>query len=147
MNFLQKLRQRPEEERSAFAAIVAGGVALVLFLIWGMVSFRSVQNANMVTLTQKAPTSKNVKELTQSVGSMTSRLITQYKDLQAAIRKSSTSASNQKNGTIPNGINKSERTNDVVLGPSRMEASTSSYITHLLQSTTSASVPLTNPKE
>lgn len=40
MHFIEDMRQRPEEERLAFAAIAAGIVGLILFLLWGFTVFR-----------------------------------------------------------------------------------------------------------
>jgi len=40
MNFINQMRQRPEEERLAFSVMVAGAVALILFLLWGITFFK-----------------------------------------------------------------------------------------------------------
>jgi len=41
MNWIRELRERPEEERFAFAVMGSGAVALVLFLGWGVLFFRN----------------------------------------------------------------------------------------------------------
>ena len=44
MKFINDMRERPEDERMAFATIAAGIAALVLFLLWGVTFFNDIDN-------------------------------------------------------------------------------------------------------
>jgi flagellar biogenesis protein FliO len=54
--FVEDMRERPKEERIAFATSVAIGTVLLLFLVWGFLLLRTIkQNAPVLPETQEVP--------------------------------------------------------------------------------------------
>ncbi len=99
MNLIEELRQRPEEERLAFAAIAAGVVALILFLVWGITFFRSATNTTSITVAnQQGSALEGLQNASQDVQSSFETLSAQYAQLQAALADAE-SMSNMTAGT------------------------------------------------
>lgn len=86
MGFIEELRERPEEERLAFAGFAAGAVVLTLFLIWGFLFF----NGNRVTaFVEVTPQQASVIEGIQTAGdefrSVSGELSEQYDELERVL--------------------------------------------------------------
>lgn len=78
MAFLEHMRTRPEEERIAFAALMSGGIALVLFLLWGLFFFQT-----RTAPIQTASAHDAATDLKKSL----SEVSTQYAQLRAAFEQ------------------------------------------------------------
>ncbi|MAZ67193.1 hypothetical protein CL652_00255 [bacterium] len=88
MKFIDEMRERPEDERLAFAALSAGAVALILFLIWGITSFRSVDNtARIEIVEQAASVNDSFQEARNEFSGAVDELSFQYQQLQRALEE------------------------------------------------------------
>lgn len=86
MNFLDDMRERPEEERLAFAMIAAIVVALVLFAVWGAVFFTSERNVARVDVRgQSASVAESFQEARSNFGEVSSEFSAQYIKIQKAL--------------------------------------------------------------
>ena len=92
MTFLDELRERPEEERLAFAGLAAGAVILVLFLVWGIFFFGSDRTTAFVEVdAQQASVLESLegagsdfRAATQELG----RSVDELRELQQAVELS-----------------------------------------------------------
>jgi len=120
MNIIQTLRQRPEEERRAFALVFAGGVAFVLFLIWGMAFFKVESSQVAVVKTKVYSSKKDAQDIKSTFIKFATQISSQYSDLQKTISQNESSAPSKNNATISGG-NKKKYT---ILGPFQISTST-----------------------
>ena len=86
MKLIEDMRERPEEERLAFAAIFAGIVALILFLVWGAVFFSNDATVAQVEAdTQSAAAFNNLEKIQADFSAAVDDLSFQYEQVQNAI--------------------------------------------------------------
>ena len=85
-NFIEDMRQRPEEERLAFAMMVAGSVGLVLFLGWGFLFFRgTAATARVEVPPQTASAAEGLETLQREFNTAVGDISEQYGHLKEAI--------------------------------------------------------------
>ncbi|QSH39647.1 hypothetical protein JXR01_01395 [Candidatus Kaiserbacteria bacterium] len=89
MRFIDDMRQRPEEERLAFAAVAAGVVALVLFLLWGVTFFRSDSTIVQVEVSnQGASAIESLRDTTSEIAGTFDEFSVQYQQLKDSLEES-----------------------------------------------------------
>lgn len=84
MNMIENLRQRPEEERLAFAALAAGLVGLILFLLWGATFFTTHTRTDT---SSQAATALSAAQTTQELQSAMQDFSGQYAQLKSALQE------------------------------------------------------------
>lgn len=88
MKLIEELRQRPEEERLAFAAFSAGVVGLVLFLVWGITFFGNDSNAVQVEIDeQQASVSETLQQAQADISDAVGEFSVQYQQFQRAFEE------------------------------------------------------------
>jgi len=88
MRFIDEMRERPEDERLAFAVMIAGAVALVLFLLWGATFFKSTKNIVKIEApSQEAAAAGSLADFGSEVSNTVTDFSTQYKQLQEALNE------------------------------------------------------------
>lgn len=88
MKFIDEMRERPEEERLAFAAIAAGVVALLLFLVWGIVFFRSDATVvNVEVDRQGAAALESLENIQSEFSNVIHDASTQYDQIRRALEQ------------------------------------------------------------
>lgn len=88
MKLIEELRQRPEEERLAFAALSAGVVGLVLFLVWGITFFGNDSNAVQVEVhEQQASVSETLQQAQADISDAVGEFSVQYQQFQRAFEE------------------------------------------------------------
>lgn len=88
MKFIDEMRERPEEERLAFAAIAAGVVALLLFLVWGIVFFRSDATVvNVEVDRQGAAALEGLENIQSEFSNVIHDASTQYDQIRRALEQ------------------------------------------------------------
>lgn len=98
MKFIEELRQRPEEERLAFAALSAGLIGLVLFLVWGMTFFRSSANTAEIEISgQQASVSETILQAQSDISNVMGDFSTQYQQFQQALEEAKSTEETGKN--------------------------------------------------
>lgn len=96
MKFIDEMRERPEDERLAFAAISAGVVALALFLVWGVVFFRSGNNTARVEVSeQTASVTEGIGDVREELSGAVDEFSFQYQQLQRALEEAGAVAEEQ----------------------------------------------------
>lgn len=86
MKFLDDMRERPEDERLAIAGIGAAVVALVLFLIWGIVFFRGERNTARIDIgEQTASVSEGLQDVQETLSGAVDEFSVQYRQLRRAL--------------------------------------------------------------
>lgn len=101
MKLIDQMRERPEEERIAFAAIAAGVVALILFLLWGLTFFRggggSVTQVDPAT--QGAAVLESFTAARSDISQAAEDITAQYDELKQIINTANTEVEAQAQGT------------------------------------------------
>ena len=84
---LTQLRERPEEERLAFAGAAAVAVGVVLFLLWGLTFFvkGSSNDIDVETKNQQATVTEGFESLRDEVRTSGAKFETQYEQLRRAL--------------------------------------------------------------
>jgi len=91
MGFLEEMRQRPEEERLAFAMMAAGIVAVVLFLIWGATFFTNNTTSGTVQSDeQNAAAANGLRNMSAEVTGAVNQFSGQYAQLKDVLDSVST---------------------------------------------------------
>jgi hypothetical protein len=86
MKFIDDMRERPEDERLALAAVSAGLVALALFLVWGMLFFRGGDNTAGVEVNEQAASaSGGFQGVQENISGAIDEFSVQYQQLQRAL--------------------------------------------------------------
>ncbi len=85
MNFLENLKENTEEEKMAIAAMIAGAVALILFLIWGITFFHTVASGSKEGANKTAELKQQQAEVITSVSDIVNQFSGDYKDLKATL--------------------------------------------------------------
>ncbi|MBL4644760.1 MAG: hypothetical protein JKX80_02755 [Candidatus Pacebacteria bacterium] len=106
MKFIEEMRHRPENERLAFAIIVAGVVALLLFLLWGATFFNRSENIVQIEApSQGASAAGSLRDVGTSVTGAVNEFSVQYNQLRQALNEAGL-------GEKPSGVNTVELTLD-----------------------------------
>ena len=97
MRFISDMRERPQEERVAFAAIAAVGVAFVLFIIWSLTFFRGTNEERPLATPegQQASVIESFRESGEELNSLLDEASGQYADLRALLEAA------QEDGEVP----------------------------------------------
>jgi len=86
MKFIEDMKERPEEERLAFSVMIAGAVAIILFLIWGATFFTRGNNvAEVDTSNQGASVSEGLRDIGNEVSAVANEFSAQYNQLKQAL--------------------------------------------------------------
>jgi len=107
MNVIDHMRERPEEERFAFAAIAAGVVALILFLMWGLIFFRT--NAPVAQAQQQAQTAnatEGLKGVQNEISNSVNEFSVQYQQLERALKEVGAASEVQGKNTVDLSVDK-----------------------------------------
>ena len=90
MNFLEEMRQRPDEEKFAFAIMVAGAVGFVLFVAWGFTSLRGSGSTSVHIPTKQQPASVigSFSEVRSEVSKTSQEVLQTYEQLRQQIENS-----------------------------------------------------------
>ncbi len=96
------MRERPEDERFAFALLVAGVVGVILFLAWGASFFSGgvSNNAEVIkdTSAQTASAVEGLRDLGNEFSDVTGEFSAQYEQLKRALDDAGL-------GNTPTGVN------------------------------------------
>ena len=125
MQLFTRLQQQTDEEKKVIATIVAGVVALGLFLVWGVTFFTSQSTVRIVnTASQsqaKNTATKNFAETQKVLQSTVSGISQTYNDLYGVVKKvlvqQSEGIGTTTNGVVPRNSDGVIRTEDVMIGP------------------------------
>ncbi len=102
MKFINEMRERPEEERFAFAVLAAGAVAVILFFAWGASFFSGggSNNAEVIndTSAQTASAVEGLRDLGNEFSNVTGEFSAQYEQLKRALDDAGL-------GNTPAGVN------------------------------------------
>lgn len=96
MKFIDDMRQRPEEERLAFAVVAAGVVALILFLFWGITFFRSESTVVRIeTSRQNASAISSLQDTTNELAGTFNEFSVQYQQLRSELEDATSDESGE----------------------------------------------------
>lgn len=117
---LENLRQRPEEERVAVAALAAGFVGLVLFLLWGATFFTGGSKATYAAQSQTA-TALSASEATTELSKVIGEFSGQYAELRSALESAQFSDEEVGTPVVDVSVNESGEVEvqNVIVGPTR----------------------------
>ncbi len=85
MKFINDMRERPEDERIAFAAIAAGIAALALFLFWGATFFNDVDNNVYVAVPEQSASA--LKNAESELNNAINEFGTQYNQIRQILEE------------------------------------------------------------
>jgi len=86
MKFIDEMKERPEDERMAFAVMAAGVVALLLFLVWGATFFTSSKKVVEVKVSdQGASVTEGFKDIGDELSGAVGEFSAQYNQLKQAL--------------------------------------------------------------
>ncbi len=85
MKFIEEMKERPEEERMALSAMIAGAVALLLFVLWGITFFNGGTSTVHVEVDDQAASAASFEDISKDFTNTVNEFGTQYEEIRRAM--------------------------------------------------------------